>query len=606
MTFRPEFNASLKIKAAKENQITSDAGVLVTREVIEKTGLIPYLTERLHDPRDPCRIKHSLADLIMQLLIQLGQGYRACSKQLSEDPAFGAATSSQRGAGVAGPERQVASQPTMSRLLRMLSTEHNRAVLKDAVTKLSCEHIISRGGRQEVIFIDIDAMPLDAHGKQSGSEYHGYYKRRVYLPVFATVGETGDVLAVILRQGNKHEVTDCAGFVVSVEQIARRYLADMVCFRMDAGFNSGELYDDLETAGVNYLMRLRKNKRLVALTERYIEDRRSEDTWYDDIEYGADSWGCKRRIIVVVKPLPGKLINKLYYLVSNLPKETHPAEELAPMYPRRGNAERYQGEMHAACPLLLSSSPRPKSHYRNNPIERDDSTDAEGTEGQPVTKEEEKYAEIRPENDARLQVGMLVYELIHIAQQTEKGAPSENGAQVPCEENLPDPKEAASNESVMLEADTQETDNADSRAVEEEAASSESVMLEADTQETDSADSRAVEEEAASSESVMLEADTQETDNADSRAVEEEAASSESVMLEADTQETDSADSRAVEEDDKEMQIRTFRLEVLKVGALLVRHGRYVTFYIAHTAVAAWERFWTNFERFHWQTLPDL
>ena len=80
----------------------------------------------------------------------------------------------------------------------------------------------------------------------------------------------------------------------------------------------------------------------------------------------------------------------------------------------------------------------------------------------------------------------------------------------------------------------------------------------------------------------------QETDSADSRAVEEEAASSESVMLEADMQETDSADSRAVEEDDKELQIRTFRLEVLKVGALLVRHGRYVTFYIAHTAVAAW------------------
>ena len=317
----------------------------------------------------------------MQLFIQLGQDYRTWSKQLSEDPAFGAATSSQRGAGVAGPERQVASQPTMSRLLRMLSTEHNRAVLKDAVTKLSCEHIISRGGRQKVIFIDIDAMPLDAHGKQSGSEYHGYYKRRVFLPVFATVGETGDVLAAILRQGNKHEVTDCAGFVVSVEQIACTYLADMVCLRMDAGFNSGELYDDLEKAGVNYFMRLRKNKRLVALTERYIEDRRSEDTWYDDIEYGADSWGCVRRVIVVVKPLPGKLINKLYYLVTNLPKETHPAEELAPMYPRRGNAERYQGEMHAACPLLLSSSPRPKSHYRNNPIERDDSTDAEGTEG---------------------------------------------------------------------------------------------------------------------------------------------------------------------------------------------------------------------------------
>ena len=206
----------------------------------------------------------------MQLLIQLGQGYRTWSKQLSEDPAFGAATSSQRGAGIAGPERQVASQPTMSRLLRMLSTEHNRAILKDTVTKLSSEHIISRGGRQEEIFIDVDAMPLDAHGKQSGSEYHGYYKRRVFLPLFATVGETGDVLAADLRQGNKHEVTDCASFVVSVEQKARTYLADKVNFRMDAGFNSGEVYEKLEAAGVNYFMRLRKNKRLDVLTERYI------------------------------------------------------------------------------------------------------------------------------------------------------------------------------------------------------------------------------------------------------------------------------------------------------------------------------------------------
>ena len=363
-------------------------------------------------------------------------------------------------------------------------------------------------------------MPLDAHGKQSGSEYHGYYRRRVFLPLFATVGETGDVLAADLRQGNKHEVTDCAGFVVSMEQKARTHLANKVYFRMDAGFNSGELYDDLERVGVNYLMRLRKNKRPEALTKRYIGDRRSEDTWYDDIEYGADSWGCDRRIIVVVKPLRDERVNKLYYLVTNLPKETHPAEDLAPMYPRRGNAKRYQGEMHAACPLLLSSSPRPKSHYRNNPIERDDSTDTEGTEvsRSPKRKRNTLRYTRRTTHDSK-SICLCTNSF------TSRGGPRRTHP-------LKMGHRCRVKKICLTQTRLRPTNPS--------------------------------------------------------------------------TLATDSAGSRAVEEDDKELQIRTFRLEVLKVGATLVRHGRYVTFYIAHTAVVAWERFWTNFKRFHWQTLTDL
>jgi len=54
------------------------------------------------------------------------------------------------------------------------------------------------------------------------------------------------------------------------------------------------------------------------------------------------------------------------------------------------------------------------------------------------------------------------------------------------------------------------------------------------------------------------------------------------------------------------MHLRTFRLQVLKVGATLARHARYVTFYIALSAVQAWTRFWAHLQQLHWQSVPDL
>jgi len=54
------------------------------------------------------------------------------------------------------------------------------------------------------------------------------------------------------------------------------------------------------------------------------------------------------------------------------------------------------------------------------------------------------------------------------------------------------------------------------------------------------------------------------------------------------------------------MHLRTFRLQVLKVGATLARHARYVTFYIALSAVQAWKRFWAHLQQLHWQSVPDL
>ncbi len=123
------------------------------------------------------------------------------------------------------------------------------------------EHLLQRGGgkrRPEVVF-DVDGVPVDTHGKQQGSKWNGYYKRTIFLPLFAICGESGDMLGVELRGGTQNVVKDCYGFIRRIGLALREHVADKVIVRLDAGFNSGELCDKLENDRIGYVMRLKGN-----------------------------------------------------------------------------------------------------------------------------------------------------------------------------------------------------------------------------------------------------------------------------------------------------------------------------------------------------------
>ncbi len=139
------YNQSVRIKAANNDHTTSDAGALLIRSVIARTGLIEFLTARLYDPRNQHRIQYSLAQLLLQWLLQLIQEWGALwTAQLHTDAAFSASTSIKRGAVEAG--RTLASQPTLSRLLRLLGKADNPSHLEAAVQKLAIEHMLVRNG----------------------------------------------------------------------------------------------------------------------------------------------------------------------------------------------------------------------------------------------------------------------------------------------------------------------------------------------------------------------------------------------------------------------------------------------------------------------------
>src|SRR5215212_11629302 len=69
------FNASLSVEARPEH-LTGDAGAVLVREVIERTGILEWMTARLHDPRQPHLVSYPLAELLRTVLVLFAQGWR--------------------------------------------------------------------------------------------------------------------------------------------------------------------------------------------------------------------------------------------------------------------------------------------------------------------------------------------------------------------------------------------------------------------------------------------------------------------------------------------------------------------------------------------------
>ena len=143
--FEPDFNRAVKILTADE-RITSDAGLLLLREADHRLGLTERLAGQLIDPRRPDRIRYELVELLRERLYGLALGYSTQddADRLAHDPAMKLAAWNRP--GKATIEERLASQPTQSRLLDIL-TRHapNRATLRDAVAECCTRHL--RDGR---------------------------------------------------------------------------------------------------------------------------------------------------------------------------------------------------------------------------------------------------------------------------------------------------------------------------------------------------------------------------------------------------------------------------------------------------------------------------
>ena len=136
--FALKFNGSIRLEA-REERLTAEAGALLLREVDERLGLSRWLVERLKDPREQARVTHPLEELVRTHLLLLGQGWRDQddADELRQDAALRLAVSERKSTGPVeqqeGAPQGLASQPTLSRTVGILASEHNRQVLSEGL-----------------------------------------------------------------------------------------------------------------------------------------------------------------------------------------------------------------------------------------------------------------------------------------------------------------------------------------------------------------------------------------------------------------------------------------------------------------------------------------
>src|SRR6516165_4106381 len=165
-------------------RLSSDAGVVLLKDIDDQLGLTRDLATVLKDPRDPRRIAFTLEDLLKQRVYQIVAGYEDANdaNTLRDDPIFKLMLDRLPETG-----DSLASQPTLSRFENRVSrTELYR------MARVLLDHFIASYAKPpQVIVLDADDTEDRVHGQQEHARYDGYYGGYCFLPLHLFEGLSG-------------------------------------------------------------------------------------------------------------------------------------------------------------------------------------------------------------------------------------------------------------------------------------------------------------------------------------------------------------------------------------------------------------------------------
>ena len=300
--------------------ITSDAGILLLREVEKRTGIIAGLAECFNDHRDPEQIEHTVRELLAQRIYGLCLGYEDLNDhdQLRADPMLAVAVEkadplgeSRRQAADRG--KALAGKSTLNRLeLTSAQVSRQERYKKIAMDGEKIDRwvvdvfIESQESAPEEIVLDLDATDDPIHGNQEGRFFHGYYGNYCYLPLYIFSGE--HLLCARLRRSN---IDGADGAVDELKrivgQIRQAWPEVKIVIRADSGFCRDPLlaWCEEEANRIDYVIGLAKN---VRLNKEIAEEMKSAEAQFretgksarvfKDFRYQTrDSWSCERRVV---------------------------------------------------------------------------------------------------------------------------------------------------------------------------------------------------------------------------------------------------------------------------------------------------------------------
>ncbi|MFV2069887.1 MAG: IS1380 family transposase [Pirellulales bacterium] len=306
-------------------RITSDAGGLLLRETERLTGILRQFAGCYTDHRDPDRIEHTVEELIAQRVYGLALGYEDLNDHddLRHDPLMAVLVGKDDPMGNDRHREQdrgkaLAGKSTLNRL----ELTPTRANAKSRYKKICVDRpkvqrlftslfLQAHDAPPPRIVLDLDATDDPLHGHQAGRFFHGYYKNYCYLPLYIFCGE--HLLCARLRPA---DIDGAAGSVKELKQIVAQIRAQwphvQIVIRADSGFCREPIMTWCEANGVEYVLGLAKNDRLIGEIGEELKEAKQQfqETGqaarvFKDFSYQTlTSWSQSRRVIGKAEHLP--------------------------------------------------------------------------------------------------------------------------------------------------------------------------------------------------------------------------------------------------------------------------------------------------------------
>jgi Transposase DDE domain group 1 len=304
--------------------ISSDGGALLLRKTEQLTGIIRQFAACFTDHRDPDLTEHSVEHLLAQRVYGLALGYEDLidHDDLRRDPLLAAIV------GKADPTGKTRRRPrdrgkalAGKSTLNRLELTPTGADAESRSKKIACRthdveqlfvtlFLQAHARPPEHIVLDLDATDDPIHGHQLGRFFHGYYKSYCSLPLYIFCGD--HLLCARLRPS---DIDASAGSVKQlkriVAQIRQAWPQVKVVIRADSGFCREEILRWCEEDGVDYVIGLAQNPRLVAaiaaeleqVRERF-EATRQPARVFAELRYRTlDTWSRERRVVAKAEHL---------------------------------------------------------------------------------------------------------------------------------------------------------------------------------------------------------------------------------------------------------------------------------------------------------------
>lgn len=277
----------------EDQQLTSFSGLVVFQKLFESLALKARLRECFRHRKVSSIF--GTANIVLLLTLHLLLGYRELRhiRYYEDDPLV------RRLLGL----RRLPDVATMSRQLATLD-ERSVKNLQDLQQTLVLERIKLLSLRR--ITIDFDGSVIST-GRFAEGTAVGFNRKkkgqRSYYPLFCTVAQTGQVLAVLHRSGNVHDSNGAQAFILECIAQIRKILPGIIIeTRMDSAFFSDAIVSALDKARMEYTISVpfeRFSELKIMIEKRCRWKRLDQQYDYFEANWKPASWKTRHRFISV-------------------------------------------------------------------------------------------------------------------------------------------------------------------------------------------------------------------------------------------------------------------------------------------------------------------